>query len=81
MKKGEVMVMKKCTITEDEKKKWWNGILFEKDDFDCLDDFMELATKKAYRDLQRTMSGFPKSGESKKNEGKKQKVALRDEIK
>ena len=26
--------MRKSTITEDKKKKWWNGILFEKDDFD-----------------------------------------------
>lgn len=68
------MVMKKSTITEDEKKKWWNGNLFEK-------DLMELAIEKAYRDLQRTMRGFPKLGESKKNEGKKQEVALRDEIK
>ncbi len=66
--------MKKSTITEDEKKKWWNGNLFEK-------DLMELAIEKAYRDLQRTMRGFPKLGESKKNEGKKQEVALRDEIK
>lgn len=73
--------MKKSTITEDEKKKWWNGILFEKDDSDCLDGLIELAIKKAYRDLQRTMRGFPKLGESKKNEGKKQEVALRDEIK
>ena len=73
--------MRKSTITEDKKKKWWNGILFEKDDFDCLDDFIKLAIEKAYRDLQRTMRGFPKSGESKKNEGKKQEVALRDEIK
>lgn len=81
MKNGGVIVMRKSTITEDKKKKWWNGILFEKDDFDCLDDFIKLAIEKAYRDLQRTMRGFPKSGESKKNEGKKQEVALRDEIK
>lgn len=64
MKKGEVMVMRKSTITEDKKKEWWNGTLFE-------DDLMKLAIEKAYRDLQRTMRGFPKSGESKKNEGKK----------
>lgn len=68
------MVMRKSTITEDKKKEWWNGTLFE-------DDLMKLAIEKAYRDLQRTMSGFPKSGESKKNEGKKQDVILRDEIK
>ena len=74
MKKGEVMVMRKSTITEDKKKEWWNGTLFE-------DDLMKLAIEKAYRDLQRTMRGFPKSGESKKNEGKKQDVILRDEIK
>ena len=74
MKKGEVMVMRKSTITEDKKKEWWNGTLFE-------DDLMNLAIEKAYRDLQRTMRGFPKSGESKKNEGKKQDVILRDEIK
>ena len=81
MKNGGVIVMRKSTITEDEKKKWWNGTLFEKDDLDRLDGLMELAIEKAYRDLQRTMRGFPKSGESKKNEGKKQEVALRDEIK
>ena len=74
MKKGEVMVMRKSTLTEDKKKEWWNGTLFE-------DDLMKLAIEKAYRDLQRTMRGFPKSGESKKNEGKKQDVILRDEIK
>ena len=68
------MVMRKSTITEDKKKEWWNGTLFE-------DDLMKLAIEKAYRDLQRTMRGFPKSGESKKNEGKKQDVILRDEIK
>lgn len=66
--------MRKSTITEDKKKEWWNGTLFE-------DDLMKLAIEKAYRDLQRTMRGFPKSGESKKNEGKKQDVILRDEIK
>ena len=74
MKNGGVIVMRKSTITEDKKKEWWNGTLFE-------DDLMKLAIEKAYRDLQRTMRGFPKSGESKKNEGKKQEVALRDEIK
>lgn len=74
MKNGGVIVMRKSTITEDKKKEWWNGTLFE-------DDLMKLAIEKAYRDLQRTMRGFPKSGESKKNEGKKQDVILRDEIK
>lgn len=73
--------MRKSTITEDDKKKWWNGTLFEKDDSNESDVLRELAIKKAYRDLQRTMRGFSKSGESKKNEGKKQEVALRDEIK
>ena len=50
MKNGGVIVMRKSTITEDKKKKWWNGILFEKDDFDCLDDFIKLAIEKAYRE-------------------------------
>ena len=39
MKKGEVMVMRKSTITEDKKKEWWNGTLFE-------DDLMKLAIEK-----------------------------------
>ena len=43
--------MRKSKISFDEKISWWKGDFFEK-------DIIDLAIKKAYRDLMRTIRNF-----------------------
>ena len=43
--------MRKSKISFEEKMSWWKGDLF-------IDDTIELAMSKAYRDLMRTIRGF-----------------------